>query len=153
MDTPFYASGLRFSCLRCSACCRHESGFVFLSQQDLSLLAEELQMEYTAFVKTWCRWVPFERGKERLSLKEKSNYDCIFWNGACTVYHARPLQCRTFPFWDTIVCSPAAWKRAEADCPGVGAGTLHSGEHIEALLRQLEDEPLIERKTLYAGAG
>ncbi|MCL2127385.1 MAG: YkgJ family cysteine cluster protein, partial [Treponema sp.] len=102
---------MRFSCTRCSTCCRKESGFVYLSEKDLSRLAEKFKMGYTEFIKTWCRWVPFYRRRDRLSLREKSNFDCIFWGdseksaasdegggreGGCTVYSARPLQCRSF---------------------------------------------------------
>jgi Fe-S-cluster containining protein len=145
-DRLFYADGLRFSCTRCSSCCRHESGFVYLSENDLSRLANEFGMDYTAFVKTWCRWIPFTRNRERLSLKEKSNFDCIFWNAVCTVYHVRPLQCRTFPFWDYILCSPQAWKNAGKGCPGINRGELYSVEKIERLVSQMEEEPVIERE-------
>jgi len=84
-DRSFYAEGLKFYCKRCSSCCRHESGFVYLSENDLSRLAKGLKMDYTAFVETWCRWIPFTPGRERLSLKEKSNFDCIFWTRAESV--------------------------------------------------------------------
>ena len=165
-DLPFYSAGLCFSCVRCSACCRKESGFVYLSENDLSRLADEVNMDYTAFIKTWCRWVPFVRDSERLSLREKSNYDCVFWsesgvrppenadpggNAGCTVYHARPLQCRTFPFWDSIVCSEAAWKAAGIGCPGINTGKQYTREEIEGFLCQMEEESVIERKILRFG--
>ena len=91
---PYYAGGLRFSCARCSACCRYESGYVFLSGKDVSLLGDSLNIEYKEFTETYCRWIPSENETERLSLKEKSNYDCIFWNKKenCSVYETRPLQ-------------------------------------------------------------
>jgi len=146
-DRPFYADGLKFSCTRCSSCCRHESGFVYLSENDLSRLANEFGMDYTAFVNTWCRWIPFTYGRERLSLKEKPNFDCIFWNTpGCTVYHVRPLQCRSFPFWDYILCSPQAWKNAGAGCAGIDNGELHSMEKIEGIVSQMREEPVIERE-------
>ncbi|MDR0290759.1 MAG: YkgJ family cysteine cluster protein [Treponema sp.] len=145
-DKPFHAAGLRFSCKRCSSCCRLESGFVYLSENDLSRLANEFKMEYTAFIQTWCRWVSFEQDSERLALKEKSNYDCIFWAGGCKAYQARPLQCRTFPFWDAVLCSPDAWKNTALGCPGMNSGELHSREKIESCLCQMEEELVIERK-------
>ena len=110
-------------------------------------------MEYTAFIQTWCRWVPFDRGgerrDERLALKEKSNFDCIFWNAGCTVYHVRPLQCRAFPFWDTVVCSPEAWEIAGRGCSGINAGELHNGEEIDNFLRLMEEELIVERSMEY----
>jgi Fe-S-cluster containining protein len=153
-EQPFYASGLRFSCARCSSCCRHESGFVYLSENDLSLLAREFEMDYTPFIQAWCRWVSFERGSERLALKEKSNFDCIFWNrgGGCKVYRVRPLQCRAFPFWDSVVCSGEAWENTGAGCassrgcPGINSGELHARDEIENFLRLMENEPVIERR-------
>ncbi|GHV84977.1 zinc/iron-chelating domain-containing protein [Spirochaetia bacterium] len=148
-DQKFYAGGLRFSCTRCSDCCRHEAGFVFLSQADLRLLAEGLQKEYTEIMESYCRWVPTLvpalGGSEQLSLKEKSNFDCIFWQDGCTVYQSRPLQCRTFPFWESVLCSPHIWEGLS--CPGTGHGQLHSREYIESCLAQRRAEPILVRNT------
>jgi Fe-S-cluster containining protein len=106
-------------------------------------------MDYTAFVETWCRWIPFTQGRERLSLKEKSNFDCIFWaTPGCTVYNVRPLQCRSFPFWEYILCSQKAWETAGESCPGINNGGQHSREKIENFISQMEEEPVIEREVL-----
>ena len=109
-------------------------------------------MDYSAFVQAWCRWVPHTHGRERLSLREKPNLDCVFWDGSagesqggCSVYGARPLQCRAFPFWDSVVCSREAWDRAARDCPGMNSGRLRAGEEIDGFLRGIEEEPVIER--------
>ena len=136
---------LRFSCTRCSSCCRKESGFVYLSELDLCRLAKVFQMDYTSFIKTWCRWVPFDSGRERLSLREKSNFDCIFWKDQCTVYESRPLQCRTFPFWDSVLCSREAWENTGKGCPGINTGAPHGKDEIESCLRQMENELVVER--------
>jgi Fe-S-cluster containining protein len=100
-------------------------------------------MDYTGFVETYCRWIPAEAGMERLSLKEKSNFDCIFWKDGCSVYQARPLQCRTFPFWPSILDSPASWKIAKSGCPGMGRGRLFSREEIESNLAARKAEPVV----------
>jgi len=144
LNQPFYAGGLRFSCTRCSACCRHESGFVFLSEKDVSVLAAHLQMKYPDFVGRYCRWVG-AGWEERLSLKEKSNFDCIFWDQACTVYQCRPLQCRTFPFWQSTLSSRGAWAAAARDCPGINAGAAHEREEIEDCLARRRGERVIAR--------
>ena len=148
----FYSSGLKFSCTRCSNCCRHDPGHVFLSQNDLSRLEAAFNSAHEEFISTWCRWIPSAGGMEKLSLKEASNYDCIFWseekgeNGGCSVYEARPLQCRSFPFWDTVLVSPAAWKDVGMDCPGMDRGSFHSSEVIKNWLDMQENEPFITRK-------
>ena len=143
--TPFYARGLKFSCIRCSACCRYESGYVFLSKIDASSLGEALNMGYMDFVRTYCRWIPGDHGKERLSLREKSNYDCIFWKDGCAVYDARPLQCRSYPFWRSVLTSADEWQRNAGECPGAGNGVLHSYQSIENWLARRQSEPVIER--------
>lgn len=144
---PFYAGGLRFSCIRCPSCCRYESGYVFLTRRDVIRLAAECQMKYTEFVDACCRWIPSfrsEKGGDRLSLKEKSNFDCIFWKNGCTVYAARPLQCRTFPFWKNILSSSSSWAMARTGCPGMDRGRRYSGEEIQSILDR-QTEPAVRR--------
>ena len=143
MKTPFYNEGLRFSCTRCSMCCRHEPGYVFLSKKDVQLLAEGLQMGYTDIVREFCHWIPLPDGKKRLSLREKPGFDCIFWQDGCSVYSCRPLQCRTFPFWESSLYFIDSWEAL--GCPGIGKGTLHNREYIENCLNQRRAEPIITR--------
>jgi len=142
METPFYADGLRFSCTRCSRCCRHDPGYVFLSRADLDALAAGTGLKEEKFIETCCRKVE-TGGHIRLSLKEKPNYDCIFWEaGGCRVYGYRPFQCRSYPFWHSNLGSPRQWKVLGSECPGVGTGELHSREEIEAWLDGRE--PLLD---------
>jgi Fe-S-cluster containining protein len=155
-NQSFYAQGLRFFCVRCSNCCRHESGVVFLSKKDVVVLARQMRIGYNDFIETYCRWVPTDSGNRGLSFlslkevlkreKEKSSYDCVFWEGGCTVYAARPLQCRAFPFWHSILASPQSWKSTAASCPGMGTGTLFTRNEIESCLRQRSLEPIITQK-------
>ncbi|MDR2393494.1 MAG: YkgJ family cysteine cluster protein [Treponema sp.] len=142
---PFYGDGLRFSCTRCSACCRYESGFVFLSKKDVFILAAALQMEYNKVIETYCRWVPGTMRAEWLSLKETAEYDCIFWKDGCSVYEGRPIQCRTFPFWSSILVSPDAWSRTAVFCPGMGSGRLYTKDEIELWVSRQRAESLISR--------
>jgi hypothetical protein len=137
MWKPFFADGLRFRCTRCSACCRYDPGFVFLSRTDADALADFFRMDYSSFVQVYCRWVPAGGGVEYLSLKEKSNYDCFLWGErGCSAYEARPLQCRTFPFWESITA---------ADCPGIGQGPLIPREEIDRLSSLRAADPVVTR--------
>lgn len=146
MGKPFYSAGLRFSCKKCSACCRYDSGYVFISEKDLVDLAAELKMDANGFQKTYCRWVTGWQGTETLSLKEKSNNDCILWNSGCSVYNARPLQCRAFPFWEAIVNSEDSWKIAASGCPGMNSGAMHDMKTIVKFLEMRTKEPPISKQ-------
>jgi Fe-S-cluster containining protein len=144
-DDLFYAKGLCFSCTRCSSCCRFDPGYVFLSKKDADSLARALDMTYTDFVEVYCRWVDGYEGKARLSLKEKANYDCIFWKEGCTVYAERPGQCRTFPFWPDILRSGETWNNAALSCPGIGKGERIDPSYIERRLWEQLTETIIEK--------
>jgi len=143
-NKSFYAGGLKFSCLRCSSCCRNDAGFVYLSEDDLKKLTSALNTNRKIFINTYCRWVSDMRGNEVLSLKEKSNYDCILWeNSGCSVYSARPLQCVTFPFWDNILASEKNWEIASSGCPGINSGDTHTENDINETIKMREREPVI----------
>ena len=137
----FYSEGLRFECTRCNRCCRHEPGYVFLTRTDLKTLVKATGLSEGEFNRRYTKTV--RMGEiTRLSLKEKRNYDCIFWeNDGCTVYESRPLQCRAFPFWAHNVDTQESWERASRDCPGIGRGPIHSREVIDSwLARRLVEQ-------------
>jgi len=136
----FTKYGLRFTCQRCSACCRYEPGFVFLSIQDMERLQHALSCTREYLLDRYCRKIHIN-GKYRISLIEKSNYDCIFWeNGGCIVYKSRPLQCRTYPFWGNNLISKTSWDTLAESCPGINKGRLHSWEEIEEYLAMKDKE-------------
>jgi Fe-S-cluster containining protein len=106
---------------------------VFLSEKDLNKLSSALKMDKNSVISAYCRWVTDRKGDKVLSLKEKSNKDCILWDSGCTVYHERPVQCVTFPFWDSIVASEQCWEIAAQSCPGMNSGELHTMTEIEKI--------------------
>ena len=73
-------------------------------------------------------------------------YEVITWDKGCTIYEARPLQCRSFPFWAHNLVNEESWKSVASSCPGVGLGELRSKETIEDWLQKRLDEPLITPK-------
>ncbi|MEW5817166.1 MAG: YkgJ family cysteine cluster protein, partial [Spirochaetota bacterium] len=84
MDEAFYEGGLFFECTRCSRCCRHEPGYVFLSFNDIERLAAATRLTFDEFIDTYCRIINYT-GFKRISLSEKENFDCILWDkGGCT---------------------------------------------------------------------
>ncbi len=129
MLKPWYQEGLRFQCSRCGNCCTGAPGTVRVTEQEIEDLAGFLALKESHFRKLYTR--PLTDGAT--SLKEKPGGDCVFWaqKGGCTVYRQRPRQCRTWPFWSSVVESPEAWEEEKVDCPGMGEGPVFDVEHIE----------------------
>ncbi|PKL05894.1 MAG: hypothetical protein CVV53_07130 [Spirochaetae bacterium HGW-Spirochaetae-9] len=133
--------GLRFECQQCSYCCTGSPGFVWLSDADIANLCAFFSLDFEEFSRTYCRSIEVEGGTS-LSLKEKSGYDCIFLESDhCSVYAARPIQCRTYPFWGEIIETERSWKSEAALCPGIGAGPLVSPEQIAASFLEMRAHP------------
>jgi Fe-S-cluster containining protein len=99
------------------------------------------------FIQVYCRWIDWDGGA-RLSLKEKTSLDCIFWKDACLIYEDRPVQCRTYPFWAHMLDSKETWICATEECPGAGSGELVSGEYIEASMELERSARIVTKKDL-----
>jgi hypothetical protein len=128
---PWYHEGLRFQCLGCGRCCTGDPGYVWVENEEIAALAQALAMDPAEFEDAFVRPVG-----ERRSLVEMPNGDCIFFDGQtrrCRVYGARPLQCRTWPFWESNVQSPRTWRQACRMCPGSGQGPVVARETVEQL--------------------
>jgi Fe-S-cluster containining protein len=129
---------------------------VFLSAGDLAGLAAAKGVPPEEFTLMYCRWVLWADGKgmpeERLSLRERTSgtgprrsEDCVFWRDGCTVYGARPVQCRTYPFWSGLLASAETWREAGEECPGIGGGAWHSRAEIDGVLEQERAQRIIAR--------
>ena len=143
-EKPWYADGLAFTCTQCGNCCTGAPGYVWINKVEIERLAEHLKITTDQVVEKYCRKLG-----QRVSLQERrtaeGNYDCIFLEEEpetrkriCTVYPVRPLQCRTWPFWDGNLAGRENWERASRRCPGMDKGKQYSLKQIEAL-RTAED--------------
>jgi Fe-S-cluster containining protein len=128
-EEPWYRDGLNFECTRCGACCTGAPGYVWVDADEMAALADFRGVSIEEFARRHVR-----RVGHRYSLIEKPGGDCIFWDRqrGCTVYPARPTQCRTWPFWRDNIETPEDWARVERTCPGAGRGRWFSVEEIEA---------------------
>ena len=127
-DKPWYQQGLRFQCTQCGDCCTGAPGWVWVNAEEIQQLAELLGVDVATFEAKYVR-----RVGNRRSLVEFENGDCVFFDGKtrkCTVYGARPRQCRTWPFWESNVRTPEAWQQTCEVCPGSGKGKLVPAEQI-----------------------
>lgn len=128
LEPPWYHEGLAFQCTRCGHCCTGAPGYVWVHEEEIERLRGHLGLSLEEFSRRYLR-----RVGPRLSLIEKPDNACIFWDHqeGCTVYEARPEQCRTWPFWPHNLESERAWRKAGRHCPGIDQGTFFSLEQIE----------------------
>lgn len=138
---PWYADGLKFTCTQCGNCCTGAPGYVFVSAEEIARIAESLGQ--SALTPQQLR-----RVGRRWSLTEHRNGDCTFLkeiNGKriCSIYSVRPLQCRTWPFWDSLLDTPETWAKAAKGCPGMNKGQAHTFVQIEVrrTAQRTEDLP------------
>jgi len=143
MDKEIFTKGINFECQGSSNCCvsRGNYGFVYLSKQDLTKMSKYLNITADLFEKKYC-----EFSDSYLHLKElNTNGNCQFLkNKKCSIYTARPIQCRTWPFWKENMYAKK-WKEELIDfCPGIGKGKLISASTIQKKInRELKNDKQI----------
>ena len=119
----WYSEGLRFQCQGCGDCCRGPGGYVWMTLEEAVAMAKELGMAFEEFAAKMLR-----QTLSGLALVDSVQGDCPLLDsgGRCRVYHSRPLQCRTWPWWDENLVSENRWNDAATRCPGMNKGELHS---------------------------
>jgi len=101
---------------------------VYLMESEVSALAGVLGLSDQEFLDG------YTREEEGWTLLEPRGSSCVFLggNGQCGVYEARPVQCRTWPFWRENLTSPEAFEGLVGGiCAGAGCGRLYSADQIQ----------------------
>jgi len=130
----FFDDGIRFECRRCGACCTGDPGIIRISDPEILLLADFLEISASELIR-----IHLQPISEGFSIIEEQDGRCRFYDQGCLIYPVRPLQCRTYPFWFGLMRSSSQWKKALKECPGIGAGALYSRERILDILSQSID--------------
>lgn len=134
--SPEQGQGLRFSCTQCGNCCSGPPGFVLVDDDEAATLATHLGLSIQAFIEHYTHILP--EGRSLTERPGPRGYDCIFLDrttnpgkAVCGIYNHRPKQCRTWPFWTSILHSTQSWARASATCPGINKGPLTPAAEIK----------------------
>jgi len=112
----------KFDELKCSACegncCIGESGYIWITKQECEKLASYLNISLEELGIKYLLKVGY-----KYSIKEKqisqASYACEFFDlekKQCSIYEARPSQCRTFPFWEYFKNNIEEVKK---ECPAI----------------------------------
>ncbi|MCB9025759.1 MAG: YkgJ family cysteine cluster protein [Bdellovibrionaceae bacterium] len=144
----WYNKGLKFQCQGSGKCCisRGEYGYVYLDKNDRINMAKFFKLRLGEFTKKYC---VSNEGYYRLKTSPHE-LECLFLkDNKCSIYSARPTQCRTWPFWPEVL-QAKTWKKEVAQfCPGVGKGKLYTRKEIEAIAHEQNlSELLMDKEPL-----
>jgi Fe-S-cluster containining protein len=129
---PWWKDGIRFECQGSGKCCvsHGEYGYVYLTLEDRRAMARHFGLATREFTRKFC-------DKDSNGYWKVADFQeaCRFLDGKkCSVYRARPAQCRTWPFWPEVMNARAWSKDVASFCPGVGKGRLWTRAEIEQQL-------------------
>lgn len=118
-SSPWYQNGLSFKCTGCGKCCTGSPGVVWVTENEIQLIAKFLNISPEEVFAKHIRKLG-----DRLALNEQkpknNQFDCTFLKGKqCEIYPVRPKQCQTFPWWTENLKSPEAWNEAAEYCEGI----------------------------------
>ena len=83
-------------------CCIGESGYIWINSQEIQALAFHLKISSEDLKTRYLNKIEYKYSIKEIQLAS-NNYACCFFDldkKQCSIYDARPNQCRTFPFWD-----------------------------------------------------
>ena len=149
VKNPWWKDGVRFECQGSGRCCtsRGTHGFVYLTPADRTRLAEYHKMTRAQFTLRYCGshdGLHYLKPENPETPSPEDEVACRFLDDKrCTIYEARPTQCRTWPFWPEHMGAKAWDTEVTKFCPGVGKGRLYSADEIRELLKQ---DPVLGEK-------
>ncbi|MDR1614841.1 MAG: YkgJ family cysteine cluster protein [Campylobacteraceae bacterium] len=104
------------ACSACKGrCCTGKSGYIWVKKEEIAAIASFLQVKEEEFILQYLLKIKF-----RYTLKEipfENGFACILFDAntnGCKAYEVRPLQCKSFPFWENY-----NQKELEDECIGI----------------------------------
>lgn len=119
---------MKFACQQsCGGkCCTmgwdgENSSFIFLTESDLQEIEKFTGLDRQTFAQeSHFSFTRFLAGRTKQWHLKTGELACRFLRGGkCSIYEARPTQCRTYPFWPENTEDPIRMKGLGEFCPGL----------------------------------
>lgn len=125
--SSWWKDGIRFECQGSGRCCvsRDGYGYVYVTLEDRRRFADYFKMTVKEFTKEYC-----EKDDGIWKIRDFTSACRFLKDNRCSVYEARPTQCRTWPFWPETLQARAWNDEVAAYCPGVGKGRVWTEAEI-----------------------
>ena len=119
-----YPRGIHWTCVRCHMCCGDTRDHV----RRIRLLDSEVRVTSQLTGINQERFSVLADGSEpfKFEMLKVTSGSCIFLEGdSCTIYQARPLTCRFYPFFlERNSNGKLSFGLTSERCPGLGQGPL-----------------------------
>lgn len=128
------SKGIKFECTHCGACCRRPGKIGLRADEVVEV--EDLALALGIDVR----------------IEASPNYSDVFHlqapqgcplydgiNGRCLMGKDRPLQCRAYPFWPTILRDSEFFAQEKELCEGIGQGKTYRPKEIVEIIRNKSD--------------
>lgn len=141
----WFKDGVQFECTGCGKCCEatlEESGqspVTTFTREEARRIAKYLGLTVSAFME---HHTEIENGILTLNwvISESPTcyMHCTFYNPIthqCGIHEVKPHQCRTFPYWPSMLASRESWNEQKALCEGINQGPLITESELLAKLK------------------
>jgi uncharacterized protein len=88
-----------FKCNHCGYCCFETGTQINITLGDIQRISRYLNTSISLLFNTYIGILPFAETETKFNLELGLVIPCKFWKKSCTIYQARPLNCRLFPYW------------------------------------------------------
>lgn len=136
---PWWKDGLRFECTVCGRCChaRGEVAQVYANRRERQALADFLGIEAEVFDARYTQ----QDEDGHLTLRFEDGHCVFLKDDQCSVHEAKPVQCRTWPFWEELLESEQTYREEVLDfCPGSGTGPVVPATEVSRQVAWTESE-------------
>lgn len=137
-DQPWWADGLPFHCRQSGRCChrRGDIGYVYVNLRERRRLAAHLNLPLEEFTS---RYTVAEDDDSRV-LRFDGEHCTFLENNQCSVHVAKPVQCRTWPFWQETLASEESYQElVKSMCPGSAGGPVVPAQEIRRQMEETEE--------------
>lgn len=127
-----YPVGIRFACSKCGLCCGDtdkKTRHILLLKKDAERIAAHIQKPIETFATKNTGQAPYVFQMQ----KDPKTGKCLFLKeNQCTIYLARPLICRFYPFELTVNPDGNYVFRETKECPAISSPDTTEGETLDA---------------------